>query len=388
MKTAYNTEWLYNLAVNKETRRWFKEGFITEAQVLIIREAYPSGFYHPNFIIRILLFVAALLALSGVTGLLGLMVADFDEDVIWVACILYGLISFIMLEKIFINNNKHFKSGVNEALLYHACGFTIGGMAALMNGDSRVIFFCCLVVFSFSAIRYLDLVTTLAAFVSLAGWIFYEFYNAGGVYQQIIPFIFIVAFTPIYFVTKILKSKDRYTLWNNNLILVEALSLLLIYAAGNYLVVRELSESLMDLYIEEGNDMPFAFVFYALTVIIPIGYLFFGIKNKDVVLLRVSLVAFAFSVFTFKYYYGFGHPEFSLTIAGAIIIALTMWLLNYLKTVRNGYTREQLLAEKWGNMNLQAIIISQTMGGNQVTIDEQFKGQGGEFGGGGASGNY
>jgi uncharacterized membrane protein YgcG len=125
-----------------------------------------------------------------------------------------------------------------------------------------------------------------------------------------------------------------------------------------------------------------------LTILIPITYLYFGIRNKDVVLLRVSLVAFAFSVFTFKYYYGFGHPEYSLTAAGAVLTALTLLLMNYLKTMRNGFTRENLLSEKWGDMNIQAIIISQTMGGNQVAVSDDFKSGGGEFGGGGASGNY
>jgi len=36
----------------------------------------------------------------------------------------------------------------------------------------------------------------------------------------------------------------------------------------------------------------------------------------------------------------------------------------------------------------EAFIISQTMGGNQVTVKEQFKGGGGSFGGGGATGGY
>jgi uncharacterized membrane protein YgcG len=40
-------------------------------------------------------------------------------------------------------------------------------------------------------------------------------------------------------------------------------------------------------------------------------------------------------------------------------------------------------------MNLQAFIVSQTMGGNEVKIstDDQFKGGGGGFSGGGASGD-
>jgi hypothetical protein len=390
MTSAYNSVWFYNLAVIKETKRWFKHGFITNQQLTAIHEVYPSGFYHPNFIIRILLFVAAILALSGITGLLGLMIADSGEKLILTGCIVYGIVSFFVLDTVFISTQKHYKSGVTEAILYHACGFVIIGVAGMEDFDNIFLtLLVCVVVFSFAAFRYLDLLTTLAALICFGGLVFYEFVMAGEIYRQIIPFVFIAAFTPVYFLSRKLKATPVYNIWINNLIVIEAFSLLMIYVSGNYLVVRELSVSMMNLDLAEGDDIPFAFFFYALTVIIPVAYLYFGIKRKDVVLLRVSLFVFAFSVFTFKYYYGFGHPEISLTLAGVVLTGITLILLNYLKTMRNGYTRENLLTEKWGSANIQAIVVSQTLGGNQVaTAETEFKGGGGEFGGGGSTGDF
>jgi uncharacterized membrane protein YgcG len=145
---------------------------------------------------------------------------------------------------------------------------------------------------------------------------------------------------------------------------------------------------MMGLNIEEGGDIPFAFIFYALTVLIPVAYLYIGIKKKDVVLLRVSLVVIAFSAFTFKYYFSFGHPEITLTIAGLTLLTVSILLLNYLKITRHGFTRENLLTEKWGNMNVEAFVISQTMGGNQSKIEQQSIPGGGESGGGGASSSF
>jgi hypothetical protein len=388
MNCAYNKEWLYNLEVIKETKRWLKQEMITKEQFTSIEEKYKSAFYHPNFLIRILLIVAALLALSGITGLLALMIADAGETAIFIGCIAYGLISFFVLEKFFIDSNKHYKSGVTEALLYHACGFTLGGLIGLTDGEEHTSFVFCILVFSFCAVRYLDLVTTAMAFASLAGFIFYEFYEMGGIFKHIIPFVLIICFTPLYFYFHGLKKNRALSEWHYVMVLVEALSLLVVYAAGNYFVVRELSLELMDLYLEEGQDIPYAFLFYGLTVIIPLVYMYFGIKNKDIVLLRVSLFAFAFSVFTFKYYYGFGHPEISLTVAGALLTGVTLVLMNYLKIIRHGYTRENLLQEKWGSANIQGILISQTMGGNEIVSHDEFKGEGGGFGGGGASGDF
>ncbi len=389
MKSAYNETGLYNLAVVKEAKRWSNQDLIEETQLATIRETYTSPFYHPNFIIRVLLFVATLLALSGVSGFLGLMISNMGEDVFPFACLLYGLVSFIFLEKIFIGNNHHFKSGVTEGMLYHACGFTIVGLVWMADFDTHFVLLTCFVVFSFTAFRYLDLLTTIAAILSFAGILFYTCYDAGGIFQQIIPFVFIIAFGVLYAVVKKMKARKAFQFWSLNLLILEGLSLLFIYVAGNYLVVRELSVELMDLYLEEGQDIPFAFIFYGLTVIIPAAYLYFGIKNKDIVLLRVSLIVIAFSVFTFKYYFSLGHPEITLTLAGAILLGITLLLFNYLKTIRHGFTRENHLAEKWGNLNLQAFIVSQTLGGNQAVASEQVEtGGGGTFGGGGSTDSF
>ncbi|MFZ6001836.1 MAG: hypothetical protein ACOYW3_15095, partial [Bacteroidota bacterium] len=172
------------------------------------------------------------------------------------------------------------------------------------------------------------------------------------------------------------------------LMVIEAAALLLIYAAGNYLVVRELSIELMGLALNEGEDIPLAFVFYVLTVLIPCAYLYFGIKQKDLVLIRTSLFVFAFSVFTFKYYYSTGHHEITFTLAGASLLAISIWLLRFLKTPRNGYTRENPLPDKWGNENLHAFVISQTMGGNKPTSEPTVSGGGGESAGGGSSDSF
>ena len=388
MRSAYNEEGLNTLTLVKEAKRWRKQDWITKAQSSAISDSYKSPFYHPNFIIRMVLFIATLIALSGVTGLFLVFLNDIGEVGLTVASVAYGVGSFFFMKKVFIEGSHHYKSGVTEALLYHACGYTLAGLGNLTDFNPHLMIVVSLLVFSFAAIRYLDLISTLAAMVAFAGLLFYEFYNMGGIFQQIIPFLFIACFTPLYWFAKRLKKKKECWIWNHNLMMVESVSLLLIYLAGNYLVVRELSVNMMNLNLEPGENIPFAWIFYGLTVMLPMAYLFFGIKNKDVILLRVSLVLFACSVLTFKYYYSFGHPEISLTIAGAILLAIALALFNYLKINRNGFTRENLLAEKWGDVNIQAFIISQTLGGNQVTTDGTTQPGGGEFSGGGASGGF
>jgi len=388
MSSAYNIQWVYNLAVIKEAKRWSKHHFIATEQFAKISLEYITPLYHPNLIIRILLFIATLFAISGMSGILGAMFFQAGETFIYFGCIVYGIGSFVALEKMFIAKS-HFKSGVTEAVMYHACAFTIGGVCGLTDFNSvQLIMFTCLVVFSFAAFRYLDLITTVAAIGSLAGIIFYNCFEAGGIFKQVIPFVFIFSFSAIYFLVRRLKSKSNLKIWSDNLLVLEIICLLLIYASGNYLVVRELSVNLMSLNLEEGEDIPFAFLFYLLTVVMPISYLYFGIKNRDMALLRVSLILLAFTVFTFKYYYSLVHTEITLMLAGAILISSAILLMRYLKTMRNGFTRENILSSKWANMNLEAFVISQTIGGNQTDATKTTTGGGGSFGGGGSSDSF
>ena len=157
MRSAYNETWLFNLAVIKETKQWLKAKLIDEVQYKVITESYISSFYHPNFIIRILIFIATLMGLSGVTGVFALIILDTNETVISIGCIIYGITSFVFLDKAIIQNSKHYKSGLTEALLYHACGFTIGGVAGLTNFEILPLLLASVVILAFAAYRYLDL---------------------------------------------------------------------------------------------------------------------------------------------------------------------------------------------------------------------------------------
>lgn len=388
MKCVYNIIDLYNLAVVKEARRWAKHRLISAEQVEAIRGAYVSKLYHPNLIIRILLFFATLLALSGVSGIFFLLFDDLSETGISIMALIAGIGSFVLVQHVLIDGGHHYKSGVVEAIIYHACAYVIGGVAGLTDANAHVLLLISFVVLTYVAIRYLDLICTILSVLVFAGFLFYECYELGGIFRQIIPFVLIGAFTAVYFLARRWKASAELEVWHDTIVVVESLSLLLIYAGGNYLVVRELSIALMDLNLAEGQDIPFAFLFYGLTVLIPTAYLYFGIRNKEVVILRVSLLALAFSVITFKYYFSLGHPEVTLTLAGAFLLVVTGLLFQYLKTQRGGFTRENLLSHKWGDENVTAFVISQTLGGNEVKRDDGFRGGGGEFGGGGASGSF
>ncbi len=388
MMSAYNTGWLKNLQIVKECKTWMNADIITKEQFERITSAHPSAFFHPNIIIRILLFIAALIALSGVSGLLALMISDADEDAFPFLTTLYGGVSFIFLDRVFIRRMNHYKSGVTEALIYHSAGFVIAGVCWYLEMSPGISLAFSMIFCGLVAYRYHDLILTAVSIMCFCSFAFYELYEAGDVGQLIIPIAFIIVFSGVYFFIKKIKTLKNSFLWEDCLILAESISLLIVYAAGNYFVVRELSVSMLGLYIEDGQDIPWAFLFYAMTVIIPVAYLYVAIRKRDIVLLRVSLAVLAFSVFTFKYYFSLGHPEITLTLAGAVLIAIALLISGYLRAPRNGFTRDKVLSEKWAESNPEAFVISQTLGGNKIVPDESFHAGGGDFGGGGSSGSF
>ncbi len=392
MKSAYNHVWLRNLEIVKNAKTWRNHKLITPEQFKAIVEQYPSHFYHPNLMIRILLFIASSIGFCGAIGLLALMFEELIDEQ-YTACVLgvlLGIGCVAIADRVAIAQKNHYKSGITELLIYAGILCFVLGVSGFADwNNERLTWIICLVSLSFAAYRYVDLICTAAAMFAFAGYIFFELYGIGGIIQNLIPILFIALFTPFYFYVRKLKGNPASRPWENCIILLEAMSALLIYAAGNYFVVRELSQELMGFYLEEGQDIPFAFLFYGLTVIIPLIYLYFGIKNKDVVLLRVSLVVIAFSVFTFKYYFSLNRPEFTLTLAGLVLLGITLYIFRYLRTPKYGYTRENLLSEKWADSNAQAFIVSQTLGGNTVT--EETPGDvagGGAFSGGGSTDNF
>ena len=389
MKSVYNQEWIYNLQVIKQAKLWLKHGLILPDQFTAIHDSYKTPLFHPNFAIRILLFIATLIALSGMIGLVMLLFSGAGDTAIAIISILSGVAAFIILERAFIKND-HYKSGVTEGIAYMACGLVIVGVSMLSDFDNIIVIqLICLVVFAFAAYRYLDLMLTLAFMLTLSWMIFYHCYEAGGIFKSIIPFVFMVTFSAGYFLIQKFNKHDDLKLWGDNVLILEVCCLMLVYAGGNYLVVRELSVSMMDLTLEPDQDIPFAFLFYFFTVVIPVIYLWAGIRSKDKVLLRLGLVALAFSVFTFKYYYSFGHPEITLMVAGAISSLVAILLMRHLKEMKNGFTSENILTSAWANLNVEAFIISQTMGGNQPEKEEvKEMGGGGRTGGGGASTSF
>lgn len=383
MKSAYDTDQVHNLAVLRESRQWMEHRFIRKEQFEKIEEAFKSRLYHPNFLIRLILFVATALGLVGVAGLAILMVKDVGSDALRVMAVIYGIVSFVALDNWLIKKD-HYKSGVTEAVMFQACICILGTVIDESELTFRVLAF---LVFAYTAFRYLDWISTLLSVGFFGATLFSLLMKWENTGQAILPFFFMMVFSACYLSLPKIKARPSSSPWHNNLWLIEVASLVIVYLSGNYYVVRELSIEVSGLPLQPGENIPLSSFFYVFTAAVPVLYVAWGIRRYNSTLIRVGALCTILSILTFKYYFSIAPPEVTLTVAGALVIVLAVSLLHYLRVMRYGITRENILGEKWASASLEGFLVSQTMGGNEAKPHDQFEGGGGSFGGGGASGD-
>ena len=182
-------------------------------------------------------------------------------------------------------------------------------------------------------------------------------------------------------------QNPKLLIYHNGFSFAKVLSYLLGYFSVNYLVVRQLSEELLHLELQEGENIPFAFIFYALTFLVPLAYFYFALKNHNRSLLYIAVFCLGFSVFTIRYYHSVLPIEFALTLGGIVLFAIAFFAIKYLKNKQTGITFVQ---DRYNNksiiLNAQALVINSQM--NTAVPEQNMEFGGGEFSGGGAGENF
>ncbi len=383
---AFNKKHVEALGTFKLAQQLQKEGQIVKDANLLELEA-ASPLYSPGIFMRILLFVVGNFGVSGAVGLLFVIFQNGLDNNWRVLAFFSGFALLLVLEVVFINKQKHYKTGLNEAILYNAIGIFAGGMFGFLENQTSIYILLCAFLCAAAAIRYADSVLTAIAATLVAAFFFVLAMDGNAAFRSALPFIIMIVFAGFYLFGKIIEALEKAQYWLQQLNVLQTVSLLFVYLGGNYFVVRELGSDLNNIELQPGDDIPLAWLFYTLTVVIPLFYLFWGVKNRDRIFIWVGMLAAGFSVFTFKFYYSFGHPEVTITIAGLLLLGLAVYLLNLLKSPKKGITRERLAAANLDILTAEGVLVSQTMGTAIGGQQQETLFKGGGFGGGGASGN-
>lgn len=383
---AYNKEQLDNREIILEAEKAFRRQLITEEELKGIKAAYPVELYTPNMYLRIGLFILTLIIGIFSYGFLCLiMLSGATEHVFGGINIFFAIGSYIVLE-LLIKDKKHYKSGADTALMWMSLSAILGGMFMFdvhASPGTMGMIVCILSTWFF--IRFADQVMGWVAQLALLFTLLVTMMSL----LLVLPFVIIGVSFGMYWLLRSLGKYEQFRHYKGVMKGMEALALLALYAGGNYFLVRATYEdnvsTMPGIHV---TGLPMGWLFWGLTILLPLVYIFFGLKKKDQVLLRVGLVLIAAMVFTIRYYHSIAPLEVAMTIGGLIMVLFAYSIIKYLKEPKHGFTSEE--DDEKGTLEalqVESILISQTFKTGAPGKD-RFDFGGGSGSGGGASGQY
>ncbi len=379
---AYNPTDLDNLAVREQAEEALAAGCITETESQAIFAAFPSGFYTPNIFIRAGLFLLTVVILLFSVGLLALIGMGSGSHALAVFLVFCGLAAYGILEYM-VNTKKHFRSGVDDALMWMAAGLILTGINLFTDigfpMQSILVFllsfYCCL--------RFADRLMGLSACLALMAMLYNLVSVAGKTGLVLAPFLLMAGAAATLLLCSYLGPKAACRHYRPALTVIRIACLVAFYLSGNYYVVEEWGSRLSDRYAPQGSALPLGWLFWLLTVFVPLYYIFRGLRKKDPVFLRTGLVLTAVIIFTVRNYYHVLPAEIAMTIGGALMIVLAYALIRYLRSPKHGFTykqtNESYFMEK---LNLESLVLAETF----TNAPDQPETNGIEFGGGSGGG--
>lgn len=377
---AYNKQQLDSREIVLEAEKAFRKKLITPEELGNIKAAHPVDLYTPNMYLRIGLFILSLIIGIFSYGFLCLsMLSGASENAFIGINIFFAIGSFIVLE-LLVKEKKHYKSGADAALMWMCGGALIGAVILFAEGTAPVttgIFV--FVVSMWFFLRFADQVMGWTAQLALL-FILIEMLQS---LRLTLPFVIIGVSLGMYWCLGRLARQELFRHYKSVMRGMQALALLTLYAGGNYFVVRQVNEAWFGL-----SGLPMGWIFWVLTVAIPLLYLFLGLSRKDQVLLRVGLILVAAVVFTVRYYHSVAPLEVAMTVGGSVMILFAYFIIRYLKVPKHGFTSEE--DDEKGTLEalqIESIVISQSFKTGAPGKD-RFDFGGGGASGGGASGQF
>jgi hypothetical protein len=387
---AYNKTWLANLRLQETVKADLQKGYINDTEFKAIKEKYPVGFYTPSqFFARVGLFILTCVVVLFADGLLALMANSSHVITSPGFPIFLGLASYVTLE-VMAGVKNHYRSGVDDALLFiSGCLFTAGfSMMLLDHNDDLNYTAISGIVFVLSllfTIRFADMLMSAVCCASFFALIFFGWTRVIPAGLTTVPFIIMLISAGTYWL--IYANRSKYINYENSFIIGQIVCLLTLYAAGNYYIVQTLSYELNG---QAGKAIPFRAIFWAWTISLPFVYLGFGIRKKDIIVLRTGLLLIAAAVVTFRNYYHILPIDTTLTIGGAVILSIAYGIMEYLKTPKYSFTYAGPdEAHLMDHVKVESLIVAETFStAPSVPNNDGVKFGGGDFGGGGSSGTF
>ena len=384
---AYNKEELNNYFLVEKAKALYVSKFITKEQLLTIHNSLLKLKTHDNFLVRILFFLlGAFLYSSIAAAFAAVLLTGSSDNAYKVLLFFYAIVGLLGSE--FLAKEKYFRHGLDDAFIL---GFQLCFCVALgaISEEPLVGFLAMIVSGAFCCIRYLN---TLSIIVFCSGFVC-VFLNLSVEHNVLdamyLPFIGFILAIVFYFSSKKILDTKSWSVYEEIGNMMKLFSLLLGYFSMNYMIVRELSKDLIQIEVTPTKDIPFAFLFYGFTFLIPIFYIIMALKRKDRYFLWVGLFTLGYSIFTIRYYYSVLPTEYAMLIGGITLFVISFLAIKLWKDKTEGITfQPDRSSDSKLLQNAQMLIITTQSKIDMPTPKNDMPFGGGGFSGGGAGDTY
>ncbi|MGL2962590.1 hypothetical protein ACSVH2_02080 [Flavobacterium sp. RSB2_4_14] len=377
---VFQKELLENTFLYTEAKRLNSQKFISDNQLKDIKGQLPILKSNTNLLIRTGFFLLGSFLYSSIIGVFSLFTINLIDSHVGLIMFIYTIVGIVASEFL-AREQLHYGFGVDDAFILGFQGFFCAAIS--ITFESPLVAFIALGVIGFAAcVRYLHTFSALLSLIGFIGAICYLVIEKNVIDTSFLPFILFFLAVIFYAIYTKISTSIKLLYYENSIMVLQGVSLLLGYFSMNYLVVRELSESLLGLTIAKGEDIPFAFVFYGFTFLIPLFYIVYSLYSKDKLMLLIGFFTLGFSVFTIRYYYQVLPIELALMIGGVLIFIIAYFGIRMLKDKETGITFKPARSSDIDLLtNLEALVVNSQ--DDLKPMDSQSKMP---FGGGGFSG--
>ncbi|WP_291285425.1 hypothetical protein [Flavobacterium sp.] len=386
---VYDKSALDNLALIEEAASLHSAGFISKEQKDQIKKELNVFKRQKNILVRLGFFLLGSFLYLSICGAISLLGLSGEDAFFKICCYIFALVGLGGAE--FLANQKYYGHGLDDAFILGAI-LNIGFAIAITTEGYELMIAIFVAVMSFLLYsRYLNLLSLLVFCLASTAVLFFGLFEFGETGKTILPFVTMLFAAGLYFVTKKALQNLTKSYHYKGLLLANSFCLILFYLSCNYLVVRELSAELLGVALLPGQDIPFAYFFYAFTFIVPAVYLVQAVKNKDRILLWISFLAIGFTIYTIRFYYSVLPIEVALTLGGVVLFAIAYFSIRKLKDKESGLTfKPDRINTSNAILNAETLLVASAFGLKPEAKPENSPMDfgGGGFSGGGSEGTF
>ncbi len=287
----------------------------------------------------------------------------------------------------------HYRSGVDDPLLFISGNlFAVGfGMMLFHDNVALPLSFFIFIISLLLTLRFTDMLTAAVSCGASFVFIFFGWMKIVPSGLNTVSFVMMLVSVGVYLAAVVSSKKASSINYENCLVIVQLVSLITLYAAGNYYVVQTLGGEFNTSNVAVPKALPFGGFFWAWTILLPFIYLGLGIRKKDAIKLRIGLILIAAAAITFRTYYHI-LPAWILylSIVGAVVLSIAYTIMQYLKNPKHGFTyAEPDDSNMMDNLKVESLIVAETFAkAPAAPPNDGVKFGGGDFGGGGSSDSF